>query len=156
MVTVEGDGAIVRRERSIEPPGQPENFGPHVMSLGIIGRGGDGPRGCFVGTSQHLGRLGFPTVAVDEGEGLSEPHACLTIIGIDSKSILEQRDGLCTPSLFGPAFKTDQPRMVRSTASGSARGGRRPSTLTSSTLSIRASRFAMAKLSWRAGVLWST
>src|SRR6185436_19007763 len=31
--------------------------------------------------------------AVDESEGLSEPDSGLTILGIDSKSILEQRDG---------------------------------------------------------------
>src|SRR4029453_5567966 len=39
-----------------------------------------------------------------------------------------------TSSWPGPPFKIDQPRMVRSTASGFACGARRPSTLTSSTL----------------------
>ncbi|PYN72526.1 MAG: hypothetical protein DMD96_34565 [Candidatus Rokuibacteriota bacterium] len=64
------------------------------MSLGIVGRGGDGLRGGLVGTSQHLGRLGIPTVPVDEHEGLGESDSSLTVLGIDSKGVLEQRDRL--------------------------------------------------------------
>src|SRR5678815_4946180 len=61
--------------------------------MGIVGRGGDGPRGCFVGARQHLGRFGIPTVAVDGSEGLSEPDSGLTVLGIDSQGVLEQPDG---------------------------------------------------------------
>ena len=63
------------------------------MRVGIVGRGGDGPRGCFVGTGQHLGGVGIPTVAVNHSEGLGEPDSGLTILGIDPESILEQRHG---------------------------------------------------------------
>ena len=80
-------------KRSIEAIGQPENLGLHGMGMGVVGRGRNGLRGRFVGTGQHLGRVGIPTVAVDENEGLGEPDSGLTVGGIDSKSILEQRDG---------------------------------------------------------------
>src|SRR5687767_2653768 len=93
MVTIKGDGPVVRRKRSIEPVGESENFGLHIVGMGIVGRGGDGPSGCFVGTRQHLGGFGIPTIAVDGSEGLSEPDSGLTILGIDSQSILEQPDG---------------------------------------------------------------
>src|SRR5712691_9704442 len=75
------------------------------MRIGIVRRGGDGPRGCFVGTGQHLGRLGIPTVAVDGNEGLSEPDSGLTILGIDSKSILEQPDGPLHILLIRPSIQ---------------------------------------------------
>jgi hypothetical protein len=68
MVMIEGDGPIVRRKRRIKPIGQSEHLGLHVMRMGIVRRGGDGPRGGFVGPGQHLGRFGIPTVAVDERE----------------------------------------------------------------------------------------
>src|SRR6266487_1217377 len=76
--------------------------------MGIVGRGGDGLRGCFVGTGQHLGRFGIPTVAVDESERLGEPDSGLTIIRIDSKSILEQRDGPLRIVLVRPSIQ-DRP-----------------------------------------------
>jgi hypothetical protein len=59
----------------------------------VVRRGRNGPRGGFVGTGQHLGRLGIPTVAADENERLGEPDSGLTVGGMDSKRFLEQRDG---------------------------------------------------------------
>src|SRR5713101_1092964 len=73
--------------------------------MGIVGRGGDGPRGCFVGARQQLGRFGIPTVAVDDSEGLSEPDSGLTIFGIDPKSILEQPDGPLNIVLIRPSIQ---------------------------------------------------